>query len=112
MSSSESHLCLLDSAVCSSKRLREGELCCLQNRKKVSVLSLLYKFFHRADYPVHEYLNHFIAARNTRASAALSDLALVIPIRRNNQFSLSFLLAAGLCGTCCRRLCSALLRES
>ena len=41
----------------------------------VSALSLLYKIFLRADHFLHEYLHHFIAARNTRASAALGELA-------------------------------------
>ena len=52
----------------------------------------LYKIYHRVDYLLHEYLNHFVAACNTRASAALCELALVIPRCRTYQFILSFLL--------------------
>ena len=37
------------------------------------------------------YLNHFVAARNARASAALGEFALVIPRYRTDQFSRSFL---------------------
>ena len=40
---------------------------------------------------MNEYLNHFVVARNTRASAALSELALVIPRCRTDQFSRPFL---------------------
>ena len=29
---------------------------------------------HNEDYPMHEYLHHFVVTRNTRASAALSKL--------------------------------------
>ena len=54
---------------------------------------------------MNEYLNNFVAARNTRASAALGELALVIPRCRIDQFSRPFLPAAGVCGTCCRRAC-------
>ena len=34
-----------------------------------------------------KYLNHFVAARNTRASAALVELALVIEHYRKDSFS-------------------------
>ena len=43
---------------------------------------------------MNEYLNDFIAARNTRTSAALCELLLVIPLCRTGQFSRSFLPAA------------------
>ena len=46
MSSTESHLGLLDSIVRSAERLCEDELCCLGHRK-VSALCLLYKIYHR-----------------------------------------------------------------
>ena len=45
--------------------MREGELCCLGYRRKVSGLSLLYEIYHRVDHPINEYLNHFVAVRNT-----------------------------------------------
>ena len=70
MSSTESHLSLLDSIVRCAERLCESELCCLGRRRKVSTLCLLYKIYHRADYSLQEYLHHFVAVRNTRASAA------------------------------------------
>ena len=75
MSSVESHLGLLDINVRVAEKLCEGDLCCLAHRRKVSALYLLYKIYRRADHSMSGYLNHFIAARNTRASAALGELA-------------------------------------
>ena len=47
----------------------------------------LYKIYHRADHSsLHEYLHHFDAACNTKASAALCELALMIPRCRTVQF--------------------------
>ena len=43
---------------------------------------------------MNEYLHHFVATRNIRALAALSELALMIPRCRTNQFSRLFLPAA------------------
>ena len=43
-----------------------------------------YKIYHRVDQPIHEYQNHFVAARNVRALAALGDLTLVIPCCRTD----------------------------
>ena len=85
---------LLDSIVGSAERLCEGELCSLAHRKKVSALCLLYKIYHRVDHPINGYLNHFLAARNTRASAALGELPLVVPRCKTDQFSRSFVPAA------------------
>ena len=68
MSSAESHFGLLDNIVCGAERFIEGKLCCLAHRRKVSNLCLLYGIYHRLDYPMSECLNHFVAARNTRAS--------------------------------------------
>ena len=79
MLSVKSHLSLLDSVVCSADKLCDGELSCLGHRKKVSVLCLLYKIYHRADHSSHEYLYHFIATNNRRGSTALCELGLVIP---------------------------------
>ena len=73
------------------KRLCEGALCCFGHRKKVRALHLVYEVYHTMDHTVNEYLNYFIAARNTRASADLGDLALVIPRCRTDQFSRPFL---------------------
>ena len=87
MSSAESHLNLLDSVVRSAERLCEGELCSLGHRRKVSTLCLLYAIYHRADRPLQEYLHHFVAARNTRPSAALCELALVFQRCRTHQSS-------------------------
>ena len=44
------------------------------NRRKVSVLCLLYEIYHRLDHPMNEYLHHFIAARNARVSAVPGEL--------------------------------------
>ena len=63
------------------------------HRRKVSELCLLYKIYHRVDLTINEYLNHFVAARNVRASAALGELALMIPSCRTDEFSRSFLSA-------------------
>ena len=43
---------------------------------------------------MNEYLNPFVSPRNTRASAALCELTLVIPRCRTDQFSRSRLPAA------------------
>ena len=40
---------------------------------------------------MNEYLNHFLAVLNTRASSPLGELVLVIPRCRTDQFSRSFL---------------------
>ena len=86
MSSAESHLGLLDSVV-RSKEISEDELFCLGHRKKVSSLCLLCKINHRVDHPMNEYLHHFVVARNTRVSAVLGELALVIPRYRTDHQS-------------------------
>ena len=44
---------------------------------------------------MNNYLHNFVATRNTKTSAALGELALVILRCRTEQF----------CGTCCRRAC-------
>ena len=77
----------------SAERLSEGELCCLGHKRKVSALCLLNKIYHRVNRPINEYLNNFVAARNTRASAALGELDLMIPRCGTDQFSRSFLSA-------------------
>ena len=69
-------------------------LCCLRHRRKGSTLCLLYKIYHRADHPVHKNLHHFVAVHNTRASAALCELALMIPRSRTDQFNRAYLLVA------------------
>ena len=94
MSLTESHLGLLDSIVCSVEKLCEDELCCLGHRRKVNGLCLLYEIYHRVDHPMNEYLNHFVAAQNTRVSVALGELALLILRCRIYQFGRSFLPAA------------------
>ena len=94
MSSWESHLSLLDSVVCSAKR-SEGELFCLGYRRKDSVLCLLFKIYHRSDYPLHEYLHHFVSVCNTKTLAALWEVTLVTPRCRTVSFSRSFLPVAG-----------------
>ena len=88
MSSEESHWGLVDSIGHSADRLCEGNLCCLQHRRKVS--AWLYKIYHRVDHPMNESLKNFVAARNTRVSAALCKLALVISHCRTDQSSWSF----------------------
>ena len=79
MSSAESLWGLLGSVVHSAVRSGEGELCCLGHKRKASALYLLHRLYHRVEHPTNEYLHHFIAARNAKASAALGESALVIP---------------------------------
>ena len=106
MPSSESHLCLLDSIVRSVEWLCEGELSCLGHRKKASALCLLNKIHHRVDHHMNEYLNYFVASRNTRASAALGELAIVIPHGAKLINSVGrFCLLLRLCETCCHWAC-------
>ena len=91
--SMESHLCLLDGIVRRAEKLCEGKFC-LRHRRKGTALCWLYKIYHRVDHHMNEYLDHFVSARNTRASAALGELALVFTRCRTDQFSRSFLPAA------------------
>ena len=106
MSSAKSQLGLPDSIVRSAERLYEVELYCLGHRRNVTTaLGLLNKIYHRVDHPMNEYLSHFIAARNTTASAALGELASLIPRWRTDQFSGRFCLLLFVCETCCRRAC-------
>ena len=58
---------------------------------RVSALCWLYKIYPRADNPLHAYLHHFVAARNTRTSDVRGELPLVIPRFKTDQFSLSCL---------------------
>ena len=52
------------------------------------------EIFYRVDHPMKEYLKHFLSAHNSRASAALIELAWVFPRCKTDQFSRSFLPAA------------------
>ena len=56
---------LLDSVARSAERLCEADFVAWEHKRKVSVLCLLYKIYHRADHLLHEYLHHFITAHNT-----------------------------------------------
>ena len=44
---------------------------------------------------MNEYLNPFVATRNTRSLASVDELALVIPRCKTDQLSRSFLAAVG-----------------
>ena len=90
MSSAEPHLVLLNSAGRSAERLCEGELCCLGHRMEVSALCLLY-IHPSVDHLMKQCPHYFVAARNTSDSAALGELALVIPRCRTDQLCRSFL---------------------
>ena len=94
MLSAKSHLSLLYNIVRSAEKLFGDELCCLGHRRRVSVLWLLYVIYHRVDHLMNEYLNCFVAARNTRASSALGELTLAIQRRRTDQVSRLSLSAA------------------
>ena len=94
ISYAESYLILLDRVVRNAGRLCDSERCCLEHRKRASDYYLLYKIYRRANHSLHEYLHHFVAARNTKASTVLGELALGTPRRRSDQFSRSFLPAA------------------
>ena len=65
---------------------------------------LLYEIYHRVDIPINEYLNHFVAACNTRASIPLGGY-LWCSRASVTQFTRSFLPAVGSCRICCRRAC-------
>ena len=65
ISSAESRLGSLDSIVCSEKMLCEGELYCLEHRRKISGLCLLYKTYCSVDHPLNKCLNTFVAAHYT-----------------------------------------------
>ena len=65
------HIVLYVVIVRSAARLCEGDRFTLAHRWKVSALCLLYEIYHRVDKPLNGYLNYFVAARNTRALAAL-----------------------------------------
>ena len=96
--------CFFYSIVYSAERLCEGEFCCLGHCRKISALCLLCKIYHRVDHSMNKYLKHFVAARNTRASAVLGELASVTPRCRTESFSTSFLpIAVRL--SCCHRAC-------
>ena len=72
MLSAESYLGLLDSIVRSVERLCESELLFgAQKERQCLVFSLL--VYHRVDHSMNEYPNKFVAARNTRAFAALGE---------------------------------------
>ena len=94
MSSTESQLSVVDSVARSVEGFCEGKLYGLRHRRKVSTLCSLHNMHHRTEHYMHEYLHHFIATCNARASAALRELALVIPLCRTDYFSRSFLPAA------------------
>ena len=100
MLSAEPHLGLLDSIIRSAERLCEGELCSLAHRRKLNALCLLYEIYYRVDHPMINLIEqtqsgpHFVAVRDTRASAALGELVLVIPRCRTDQFGGSFVPAA------------------
>ena len=51
--------------------------CSLAHRRKVRALCLLYRIYPRVDHSMNGYLDNFVAACNTRTSAALGELALV-----------------------------------
>ena len=95
-----SHVGLLESIVTSAEMLWEAELYCFGHRRKVSALCLLYKIYHRVAHSMNEYLSHFVAVRNARASAALGELAVVIPRCRTVHSVGRFYLLLSVCGTC------------
>ena len=47
--------------------------------------------YHRVIHLLNKYLKHFVVTRNTRTSAALGEMVLMIPGCRTDQFSQSFL---------------------
>ena len=90
LSSAEFHLSLMDSVARRAERLCEDEFCCFGHRRKVVLcvcsIRLIKEWTTFAGVSVH-----FVAAYNSRASAALRELALVLPRCRTVQFSRSFL---------------------
>ena len=57
------------------------------------------------NHTMNEYLNNFVAAHNTRGSAALGELALVILDAELINSVGRFCLLLCVCITCCRRAC-------
>ena len=84
----ESYFGLVNSVARSAARLCEGKLYYLRHRSKISASRLRYKIYHRVDYPMLEYLHHFVAARNS-STATLGELTLVIPWCRTDKFKFS-----------------------
>ena len=85
MLSAESHLSLLDSVVRSAVGLCEGEPYCLGAQKEGQCLvRVLVRFIAERTALLHEYLHHFVEARDNIASAALCELALVILLSRTD----------------------------
>ena len=54
------------------------------------------------EWTMNKYLKHFVATLNTRASAVLGELALVMPRCRIINSVGRFCLLLFVCGTCCR----------
>ena len=77
---------LLNGIVRHVEMLNKSKFCCLGYRRKVSALCLLYKIYHRVHHTMKQYPKPFVVARNTRASAALGEFALIISRCITNQF--------------------------
>ena len=86
MSSAKSDLDLPDSMVHSVERMCEGFF--FGHRRKVMDLCLLCKICQGVNHPMNEYLKNFVAARNTRPSAALGEYGFGDPTLQ--KFSPSF----------------------
>ena len=92
--------------VCLIVSLCEGELCCLGHRRKFNALCLVFEIYHRVDHPIKEYLKHFRAPRNTRASAALAEFGLrSTPAAELVNSVGHFFRLLSVYGTCIRRAC-------
>ena len=56
MSSAKSHVGLLDYIFRSAERLCQGELCCLEHRKKIRASCLLNEFYYILGHPMNDYI--------------------------------------------------------
>ena len=89
-SSAVSHLRLLDRIVHRAEQLCGVQLCCLDLRRRVGCLSLLYRIFNSNCHPLKQFLLPHVATRATRSGLASHNNRLVVPRCKTVQFSRSF----------------------
>ena len=72
----------------SAERFCEGEFGCLGYSRKVSVLSLLYKIYDSAEYPLREYLHHFVLYLDRELNIYKRETYLCLYFLDGNEFVL------------------------
>ena len=92
VSAASEHLRLLDAVVRRAEALcGRRTLCCLDHRRRVSVLCMLYKIFQNVAHPLNSLLTPFVYARLTRAAVAAHEYCLTRPRHCTEQYRRSFL---------------------